>query len=492
MTIALAQWQLDKASKESFSSQLYLQAQQAIQSGRWVAGARLPSIRLLAAHLEISKFTVSELYEKLSAAGFVRSQPGSGVYVSRLTEQQQQLESSASQSSRQQDVALMRQTLLREPHWIKASAGWLSPDWMPDQEIRQAMRDLARQPQSLTDYGPAQGYFPLRQYFTQRLSQLSIATEPAHILLTYSASHALDLVFRLHLKPGDWVMVDDPGFYNFFALLRLHQVQLLVVPRTKEGPDLAVMQQLVQQYQPKAYLTNSVLSNPVSLSIHPARAFAVLQLLQQYQCLLIEDDIYADFETQPVSRYASMAGFQSNNGFETIYLGSMSKTLSADLRVGFIAAAPATIAALTDLKLISGISTSNTMERLVYALLTGGGYRRHLEQLKRRLQQARSLVFSKLKQLDCQLWVEPSAGFLCWVKLPEGVSSSLLSERLHQRQIVLAPGSQFSTLPDADQYTRLNVAQCLDEQFWLILAEELRQIRDSISLSSNTSHDGRG
>jgi hypothetical protein len=45
----------------------------------------------------------------------------------------------------------------------------------------------------------------------------------------------------------------------------------------------------------------------------------------------------------------------------------------------------------------------------------------------------------------------------------------------------LAPGSQFSTLPDADQYTRLNVAQCLDQQFWLILAEELRQIRDSIS-----------
>ena len=84
MTIALAQWQLDKASKESFSSQLYLQAQQAIQSGRWAAGARLPSIRLLAAHLAISKFTVAELYEKLSAAGLVRSQPGSGVYVLSL------------------------------------------------------------------------------------------------------------------------------------------------------------------------------------------------------------------------------------------------------------------------------------------------------------------------------------------------------------------------------------------------------------------------
>ena len=157
----------------------------------------------------------------------------------------------------------------------------------------------------------------------------------------------------------------------------------------------------------------------------------------------------------------------------------MSKTLSADVRVGFIAAAPATIAALTDLKLISGISTSTTMERLVHVLLTGGGYRRHLEQLKRRLQQARSLVFSKLKQLECQLWAEPSAGFLCWVKLPAGVSSSLLSERLQQRQVVLAPGSQFSTLPDADQYTRLNVAQCLDEEFWRILAEELRQAKST-------------
>ena len=55
----------------------------------------------------------------------------------------------------------------------------------------------------------------------------------------------------------------------------------------------------------------------------------------------------------------------------------------------------------------------------------------------------------------------------------------MLSERLQQRQVVLAPGSQFSTLPDADLYTRLNVAQCLDQEFWQILEEELRQLKST-------------
>lgn len=471
MTISLLQWQLDKSARQSFVEQLFVQAKTAIETGRWAAGEKLPSIRSLAAELGVSKFTVSDLYDRLGAAGLVQAQAGSGVFVRAPRLISLQLEAEHQQSEHASDVLLMRQTLQRESDWMKVSAGWLGPDWLPDTLIRQGLRELARQGQTLTDYGPAQGYFPLRQQLTDRLKAFGMELSPAQLLLTHSASHALDLLLRQLLRPGDAVLVDDPGFYNFFALLKLHQAVVLPIPRTQDGPDLTALEQQLQQFRPRLYLTNSMLSNPSGASVKSHRAYQVLQLLKQHQVLLIEDDIYADFESTPGPRYASLTGL-----VDSVYLGSLSKTLSADLRVGFIAAAPALIASLTDLKLITGMSTSGSIERLMYLALTGGGYKRHLEQLRRRLSEARAKVQHELQALGCSLPLKPEGGFLIWVRLPDGISSAVLSERLFAHQVLLAPGRQFSSQPDADQFTRLNVTQCLNREFWLLLGKELQSL----------------
>ncbi|WP_337881344.1 PLP-dependent aminotransferase family protein [Rheinheimera sp.] len=471
MTISLLQWQLDKSARQSFVEQLFVQAKTAIETGRWAAGEKLPPIRSLAAELAVSKFTVSDLYDRLGAAGLVQAQAGSGVYVRAPRVITHVLEAEYQHSEHASDVQLMRQTLQRESDWLKVSAGWLGPDWLPDLLIRQGLRELARQGQTLTDYGAAQGYFPLRQQLTDRLKTLGLELTPAQLLLTQSASHALDLILRQYLRPGDAVVVDDPGFYNFFALLKLHQALVLPVPRQQDGPDLAVLEQQLQQFKPRLYLTNSMLSNPSGASVKSHRAYQVLQLLKQHQVLLVEDDIYADFESSPAPRYASLTGL-----VDSVYLGSLSKTLSADLRVGFIAGAPDVIASLTDLKLITGMSTSSSSERLMYLALTGGGYKRHLEQLRRGLAEARAKVQHHLQALGCSLPLKPEGGFLIWVRLPDGISSAVLSERLSAHQVLLAPGRQFSSQPDADQFTRLNVTQCLNREFWLLLGKELQSL----------------
>lgn len=467
MTIQ-AQWQLDKSSTEAWSKQLLQQARHAISTGLWPAGQKLPSIRQLAADLAVSKFTIAELYERLAAESLVVSRPGSGVYVAKTQSAALLSEAKAGHSALASEVALMRQTLQRESSVIKPAAGWLMPDWLPSNAIRQAMREVARQPQSLSDYGPAQGNIALRRYLSEHLAQLSIAAEPQQILLTASATHALDLCLRLYLKPGDAVLVDDPGFYNFFAMLRLYHLKVLPLPRSKDGPDLTALAALLAEHQPKAYLTNSVLSNPVGTCVSPQKAFAVLELLKQQQCLLIEDDIYADFEQHTALRYSSLTGLQTG-----IYLGSLSKTISADLRVGYIAASPVQIASLTDLKLITGSSTSQTVERVVYHILTGGAYRRHIEQLKKRLQAAMTQVSRQFEQRGFLPWYQPEAGYLLWLHMPSGLSAKTLSELLEPQHIVLAPGGHFSLQADADQYMRVNVTQCLDPKLWTALDQAL-------------------
>lgn len=471
MTIPLLRWQLDKSIQEPWSKQLLSQARTAIANGQWVAGTKLPSIRTLAAELAVSKFTVAEVYEKLAAESLVVSRPGSGVYVAKTNPVTLLSEANAGQSALAGDVALMRQTLQRDNAVIKPGAGWLMPEWLPIAGIKQAMREVARQPQSLSDYGPAQGNILLRRYLSERLAQLNIQAEPQQLLLTSSATHALDLCIRLYLKPGDAVLVDDPGFYNFFALLRLHHLNIIPLPRQQDGPDVQALAALLAEHQPKAYLTNSVLSNPVGTCVSPQKAFAVLELLHQADCLLIEDDIYADFEQQPAIRYASLTGLVRG-----IYLGSLSKTISADLRVGYIAASPSQIASLTDLKLITGSSTSQSVERLVYQVLTGGSYRRHVEQLRKKLQEAMQTVIPQFKKRQFMPWHQPDGGYMLWLKMPRDVSASALAALLERQHIILAPGGHFSLQADADSFMRVNVTQCLNPKLWTALDTALSMI----------------
>ncbi len=471
MQVALNDFQLDFASAQGLTTQLLQQSRQQMLQGCWPAGARLPSVRALAAHLGISKFTVADVYERLNAEGLVLSRPGSGVFVARR-HPALQLQDNNSTSELADEVALMRQTLQREPDWLKPAAGWLTPDFLPQQEIRAALKEIARQEQALTDYGPAQGYLPLRQYLVNRLAELRIPLAPQQLLLTQSATHALDLVLRLLLKPGDKVIVDDPGFYNFQAMLRLHQLELLYLPRSADGPDLPALSSLLSQHKVRAYLTNSVLSNPVGTCVSPPKAVQVLALLKQYQVLLIEDDIYADFEQQPALRYASLTGLS-----EGVYLGSLSKTISADLRVGYIAGSPALVASLTDLKLISSTSTPATVERVVYLVLTSGSYRRHLKQLQLRLDLLRRDAVTLFAARDIHPWYLPDAGFALWLQLPSGISSRALTAHAAGKQVVLAPGPNFSQWPDADQFMRVNISQCTDVRFWQVLDEALQSER---------------
>lgn len=471
MQVAFQDFQLDLASAHSLTFQLLQQSRLHIQQGQWQAGARLPSVRALASYLGISKFTVADVYERLNAEGLVLSRPGSGVFVARRNPALQ-LQENSSPSELAGEVALMRQTLQREVHWLKPAAGWLTPDFLPQQEIRAALKEIARQEQALTDYGPAQGYLPLRQYLVNRLGELRMPLSPQQLLLTNSATHALDLVLRLLLKPGDKVLVDDPGFYNFQAMLRLHQLELLYLPRCTDGPDLVALSALLSSHKVRAYLTNSVLSNPVGTCVSPPKAVQVLSLLKQHQVLLIEDDIYADFEQQPALRYASLTGLQ-----EGVYLGSLSKTISADLRVGYIAASPQLIASLTDLKLITSTSSPATVERVVYQVLTSGSYRRHLKQLHQRLDTLRRDVVAWFAARDIQPWYLPDAGFALWLRLPQGVSSRALTAYAASRQVVLAPGPNFSQWPDADQFMRVNISQCADPRLWQVLDEALAQVQ---------------
>jgi DNA-binding transcriptional MocR family regulator len=440
-------------------------------AGRALAsGARLPSLRRLSHLLGVSKSTVVEAFDRLAAEGAIAARPGSGFYVVGRPAPLS-LAASGPQLDRAIDpVWIMRQSL-EAVAGPKPGCGWLPADWLPVEGIRRALRGLARAaPPDLVEYGPPLGFAPLRGHLARRLGERGIEAAPEQILLTDSGSQAIDLVCRYLLEPGDAVLVDDPCYFNFQAVLRAHRARIVGVPYTPDGPDLAAFAAAATAHRPRLYITNATLHNPTGACLTAATAHRLLNLAEAHDLVVVEDDIFADFEPEPTPRLAAFDGLQ-----RVIHIGSFSKTLSAAVRTGFIAARGDWIDGLVDLKLAVSFGNGEGSARLVHQLLTDGGYRRHVEGLRAKLAVAQGITAQRLAPLGIRPWILPRGGLFLWMALPEGLDSAVVARRALAEGVVLAPGNVFSVSRGAGSFLRFNVAQSAAPDLTEVLRAALRE-----------------
>ena len=186
---------------------------------------------------------------------------------------------------------------------------------------------------------------------------------------------------RTLLKPGDVVVVENPGYYNLFNLLKFHGVKMLGVPRTRHGPDTAALEAILPRTQAEVPFHQQHVPHPTGTSLSPSVAHRVLQLAeQQHDFHIVEDDIYADFQNGPSTRLATLDSLR-----RVIYLASFSKTLSCSLRVGYLIAGPELIRRLADVKMYTSIGSQRFAECVVSTMLANGSYRKLVQRLRQRL-----------------------------------------------------------------------------------------------------------
>ncbi|GJD60016.1 PLP-dependent aminotransferase family protein [Methylobacterium frigidaeris] len=421
-------------------------------------GERLPSIRRLAIAMGVSPSTVVEAYERLAAEGAVRSRPGSGFYAAApapptLAETGPRLDRAVD------PLWVSRQSLDGEPDLPKPGCGWLPPAWMPVAALRRAARGLARAEDAvLTDYGATRGPLPLRRLLARQCAGEGLAVGPDQILLTGSGTQAIDLICRLLVRPGDTVLVDDPCYFNFQALLHAHRANVIGVPYTEAGPDPERFAEEAAAHCPRLYVTNSALHNPTGATLSPAIAHRLLSAAAAHDVTIVEDDIFAPFEPEPSPRLASLDGLE-----RVIRIGSFSKTLSASIRCGYVVARAEWIEALIDLQVATSFGgVSPVAAELVAGVLGDGQYRKHLESLRRRLDRARRDATAQLAGLGIRPWLMPRGGFYLWCTLPDGCNAADVARAALRGGIVLAPGDVFSVSRTAGYRMRFNVAQMGD------------------------------
>lgn len=436
-------------------------------------GTRLPSVRAHARSSGVSVSTIVEAYGRLAAEGLIEARPGSGFYV---TAPLAPLSLTALEPALDRDIDplwISRQSLEADDDALMPGCGWLPSDWMYEQGVRRGLRKAARSAsQDLTDYGSPLGLEPLRQRLARRLVQSDIEVGPHQIMLTDSGTQAIDLICRFLLEAGDTVLVDDPCYFNFHALLRAHRANVVSVPYTHQGPDLTAFEAALQQHKPRLYISNSGIHNPTGARLSAATAHSVLAMAQRADLYIIEDDIFGDLETRPATRLAALDGLS-----RVVQIGSFSKTLSASLRCGYIAAQAPWIESLVDLRTATSFSSNRLASHILNSALGDSGYRKHLEHIRYRLSKAMDVTLTRLEQLGLSPWLRPREGMFLWARLPEGHDALSLARACLPHGVILAPGPVFSQAADAAQFLRFNVAQCSDTRIFTVLKNALDQAR---------------
>nr|WP_229223533.1 PLP-dependent aminotransferase family protein [Duganella sp. sic0402] len=450
-------------------------------------GARMPSIRAFAASHGVSAFTVVAAYDKLVATGYLESRRGAGFFVRErpamaLNAADGGLSGGASAATLRAahsgfdakpiDVVWLVRNMFRQmPHQQMPGSGVLPPEWLDGPSIANALRAVSRQnPNLLLSYGVPQGFLPLRQQLQHKLAELEIAAAPEQIVTTAGVTQALDLVAREFTRPGDTIFVDDPAWFLMFGSFAALGAKVIGIPRLGDGPDVARLAELAALHKPKLYIINSVLHNPSSTSLSAAKAFQVLRLSEEHDFIIVEDDIYCDLHpgsaVQPATRLSALDQLQ-----RVIYLSGFSKTMAANLRVGFIATSPERAERLADRKMLSTLTTSDIGERVVYKVLSEGLYRKHADRLRARLDGVRAKTLRQMERIGLKVDGSPPAGMFVWADA--GRDTNVLTERAMAHNLLLAPGSLFSPKQLPSTRMRLNVAAMQEPAVWRFLEREL-------------------
>ena len=437
-------------------------------------GTRLPSIRQLALDNLLSQSSVLEAFERMVAQGLLEAKQGAGFVVAQPPVP---LESQWYEGAELGWGAYVEGPLGE----LKLGCGWLPDAWRESDDICYAIREISRTDTvALFNYSTPLGLPVLREQLLKRLTQMKVVTHLDCILTTHGASHAQDLLIRTLLKAGDTVVVETPGYANLYRQLERHGVKLLEVPRVVGGPDIPVLETLLQSHRPKCLFINCLYHNPTGTSLCRGVAERLLQLAHSEDFLIVEEDVYGDLQHASCTRLSALP----HEG-RVIYISSFSKTLSSALRVGYLSASAALVTQMATLKTLTGIGTSRFAEAVVATLLANGTYRKWVQRLRKRLNTQMAATLQVLEYEEWEVFAVPAGGMFLWARPGVG-DRSRLQACARRLCVLLSPGALFSPKGEHSDWLRINVAYAADQRA-LALFRAMGPARSTSTILKTTS-----
>jgi 2-aminoadipate transaminase len=329
---------------------------------------------------------------------------------------------------------------------ISFAGGLPSSDALPVARIAEVTHQILRTDAvGALQYGPSEGYAPLRDAIAERLSRNGSLVCSSQVLITTGSQQALDLLGRVLIDEGSTVLVETPTYLGAVQAFSQYEPQFTQIASDDQGliPELLSPSQVSKA---RLLYAQPNFQNPTGRRLTLSRREALAQLSIDKGLLVVEDDPYGElvYEGDPLPSIHSMAPDA------TVYLGSFSKVLAPGLRVGYLVAPDELMTKLLQAKQASDLHTAGLTQRIAYRAFSEGFLDSYLLELKAIYAQRCAVMLESLQtHMPADVcWSRPEGGMFLWVTLPAHINASSLFAAAMQAGVAFVPGSAFyATLP---------------------------------------------
>lgn len=438
-------WRPQKSSSIPLNQQITEHIKQKIMAGEWTVGFKLPPQRALAEHFQVNRSTIVTALEELIADGLVESKRGSGTQVANntwniLASDPPDWTHYVQSGIHAPNLAIIQEVNKAEadPAVIRLGTGELSPELLPIENMKKTMQLKQHQPLAL-GYIEPKGSLSLRQSVSDYLKPKGIDASPDSILIVSGAIQALQLIAVGLLKRGATILHETPSYLNSIHVFQSAGMKLLGIPLDEAGMEAKSIGRLKRQYDGALLYTIPSFHNPTGKVMSKERRQELLEISQRESLPIIEDDVYGElwFDEQPPPPLKA-----DDRQGNVLYVGSVSKTLSPGLRIGWLVGPEPVITRLADIKMQTDYGSSSISQHLVEEWLRSGMYQEFISQTRQKLKERRDFTLGLLTKYFASIatWDIPKGGFYIWLKLNGEISVRKLFDLALKEGILLNPG----------------------------------------------------
>lgn len=435
---------------ESTSRRIYEWVRARIDSGSLKAGERLPSTRTLAAERNVSRSTVVAIYEQLAAEGYIETTPGARARITDGLSPARPLPNPSAGSGPNPAPWLSRygQRLQRlslpqrpaaDPRQISFLYGAIADQDFPTLAWRRLYNRMLLRRQPHLYYGASEGDASLREELRGYLTRArGLQCTAEQILIVQGTQQALDLCARLLVDPGKAVAMEEPCYLMARRAFESAGARIVATPVDDQG---LVTSALPATRCRLAYVTPSH-QFPLGAVMSISRRQALLAWARRHSSWIIEDDYDGEFRygLRPADPLYAM-----DSGNRVIYVGTLSKALSPQLRMGYLVLPTELVTPFRHAKQLADRHAPTLEQTVLAELIRSGAYERHLRRLKRKNERRRSaLVGAIARHLGTRARVEGTDSGLHVVVWLDAVAQSAEQEmvaRARERGVGIWPVS---------------------------------------------------
>jgi len=379
--------------------------------------------------------------------------------------------------------------LTEQPDIISFGGGMPAPDVFPLEEFREACERVLKDsgPQAL-QYGPTEGYLPLREMIARHSKRYGIEITPENILITSGSQQALDLLGKILINRGDHILVESPTYLGALQAWNAYGAEYVTVPMDNHGMVTDELEMALRS-GPKFIYVLPNFQNPTGVTLAEERRTKLIELADRYGVPIVEDDPYGQLRYEgdhltPVVELDSQFRNDCSVCYRgnVIYLSTFSKTLAPGLRLAWVVAPPEVIRKMVQAKQGADLHTSPFNQYVAYEVAKGGFLNRHVKLIRDVYRERRDAMLAAMDGyfppgVD---WTHPEGGLFLWATMPETLSSPDVLKAAIEQKVAFVPGAPFYPLGGGHNTMRLNFSYCSPEKIREGIARLGKVIQDKL------------